>query len=250
MNSIQVAPLTAVVKRLVIVMCICWFGIQILLGKIFGVDLSIWFTLHPDQVLEKFWVWQLVTYMFFHAISPFHLLFNLLMLWFFGSELEKHWGAKFFTIYFFVCGIGAALIYCFGVGIYAAITEIRTPLMIPVLGASGALFGLLVAYGVIFSERVIYFMGLFPMKAKYFAMIAAAMDFSSLLTTGFSGPGNNVAYLAHVGGALVGFLFLMGHARWKLTKTKAKLKKKSTSLRLVVDNEKLNKKEDGPKYWN
>ncbi len=119
--------------------------------------------------------------------------------------------------------------------------------MIPVLGASGALFGLLVAYGIVFSERIIYFMGLFPMKAKYFAMLAAAIDFSSLLTTGFAGT--EVAYLAHLGGAIVGFLFLMGHTRWKLLGTKSKLKKKSSGLRLVVDNDKL-KNEDGPKYWN
>jgi membrane associated rhomboid family serine protease len=248
MNSVQVTPLTPAVKKLVIAICVCWFVLQIVLEKIFKLNVSSWFILHPDHVIEKFWVWQLVTYMFFHALSPFHILFNLMMLWFFGSELEKHWGAKFFTIYYFVCGIGAALIYCLGVGVYAAFTGVRTPLLIPILGASGALFGLLVAYGVIFSERVIYFWGLFPMKAKYFAMIAAAVDFSSLLTTGFAG--SEVAYLAHVGGALVGFLFLMANARWKLKQTKAKLKKKSSSLRLVVDNEKLRKEEDGPKYWN
>lgn len=248
MNQVQVAPLTPVVKKLAITILLCWFVLQILGEKVFKLPVTAWLALHPDQVIEKFYVWQLVTYMFFHALSPFHIFFNLLMLWFFGSELEKHWGAKFFTIFFFTCGIGAAIIYCLGVGVYAVITGVQTPLLIPVLGASGALFGLLVAYGLIFADRVIYFMGLFPMKAKYFALIAAAMDFSSLLTTGFAGT--EVAYLAHVGGALVGFLFLMGHARYKLTKTKAKLKKKSGSLRLVVDNEKLKKDEEGPKYWN
>lgn len=248
MNSVQMAPLTPVVKRLMIAIGVCWFLIQIIFDKFFKLNISTWFILHPDQVIEKFWLWQTFTYMFFHALSPFHMLFNLLMLWFFGSELEKNWGAKFFTIYFFVCGIGAALVYCLGVGIYAVFSGVQTPLLIPVMGASGALFGLLVAYGLIFSERVIYFMGLFPMKAKYFALLAAALDFSSLLTTGFSG--GEVAYLAHLGGALVGFAFLMGHARWKLSLTKSKLKKKNSGLRLVVDNDKLNKNDDGPKYWN
>lgn len=247
MNSVQIAPLTPVVKKLIISICAVWFVVQILLDKVFKLNLSSWLVLHPDQVIEKFWIWQLLTYMFFHALSPFHILFNLLMLWFFGGELEKHWGARFFTIYFFVCGVGAAILYCLAVAVYAAITGVQTPLIIPVLGASGALFGLLVAYGIVFSERVIYFMGLFPMKAKYFAMVAAALDFSSLLTTGFAG--SEVAYLAHLGGAVVGFLFLMGHTRWKKTTTKSKLKKKSSGLRLVVDNEKL-KNEDGPKYWN
>lgn len=170
------------------------------------------------------------------------------MLWFFGAELERHWGSRFFTIYYFVCGIGAAVVYCTGVTLYAIISGNQLPLIIPVLGASGALFGLLVAYGIIFSERVIYFMGLFPLKAKYFAMIAAALDLSSLLTTGFAG--SEVAYLAHLGGAAVGFLFLWINTRWKANKTRSRLKKSTGSLRLVVDNEKLSKDENGPKYWN
>ncbi|MBC7742617.1 MAG: rhomboid family intramembrane serine protease [Bdellovibrionaceae bacterium] len=248
MSSVQVTPMTPVVKRLLITIFACWFVLQVVLERVLKVNISSWLILHPDHVIEKFWVWQLVTYMFFHATTSLHIVFNGIMLWFFGSELEKHWGGKFFTVYYFVCGIGAALVYCFGVSIYAAVTGARTPLLIPILGASGALFGLLVAYGMVFADRVIYFWGLFPMKAKYFAMLAAAIDFSSLLTTGFAG--SEVAYLAHLGGALVGFLFLMGHARWKLSQNKAKLKKKSSSLRLVVDNEKLRKEEDGPKYWN
>lgn len=247
MSTMQVAPLTPVVKRLIIVMTVTWFVLQILIDKIFKLNISSFFILHPDLVIEKFWAWQLLTYMFFHALSPFHLVFNLLMLWFVGAELEQHWGARFFSLYFFVCGIGAAVLYCLAVGLYSLFTGIQTPMLIPVLGASGALFGLLVAYGIVFSERVIYFMGLFPLKAKYFAMLAAGLDFASLLTTGFAGT--EVAYLAHLGGALVGFLFLMGHARYKLYGTKSKLKKKTTGLRLVVDNEKF-KKEDGPKYWN
>lgn len=247
MNQIQVAPLTPVVKKLMIAMAVIWVVVQIVLDKFLKTNISTWFVLHPDQVIEKFWIWQLVTYMFFHATSPFHLFFNGLMLWFFGSELEKHWGARFFTTYFFICGVGAAVFYCLGVALYAIISGNQTPMIIPVLGASGALFGLLVAYGIVFSERVIYFMGLFPMKAKHFALIAAALDLSSLLTTGFSGT--EVAYLCHIGGAVVGFLYLWGHTRMKLGKTKTKLKKNTGSLRLVVDNEKL-KKEDNPKYWN
>jgi membrane associated rhomboid family serine protease len=246
-SSMAVAPLTPVVKRLIITMSVIWFVVQILLDKIFRLNLSTWLILHPDQVIGQFWAWQLVTYMFFHALSPFHLFFNLMLLWFVGAELEKHWGARFFTVFFFVCGVGAALIYCLGVAIYASITGVQTPLVIPVLGASGALFGLLVAYGIVFSERVIYFFGLFPLKAKYFVMVAAALDFASLLTTGFAG--SEVAYLAHLGGAIVGFLFLLGRTRWNSSNTKLKAKKKASGLRLVVDNEKL-KNESGPKYWN
>ena len=248
MNSIQVTPLTPVVKKLVITMCAIWVIVQIFLDKIFHFNFSTWFILHPDQVIEKFWLWQVLTYMFFHALSPFHLFFNLMMLWFMGSELEKHWGAKFFTLYFFVTGIGAAVIYCLAVAIYAALTGAQGPLVIPVMGASGALFGLFVAYGIIFAERVVYIFAVIPIKAKYLSMIIAAVELSSLLTTGFAG--GEVAHLAHLGGALVGYLFLLIHTRWKMQQTKARLKKKSSNLRLVVDNDKISSNEDGPKYWN
>lgn len=248
MNTIQTPPLTPVVKKLAIIMCVIWFGLQIVADKILHLNISTLFFLHPDQVIEKFYAWQLVTYMFFHALSPFHLLFNLLMLWFFGAELERHWGSKFFTTFFFTTGIGAAVLYCAGVGMYAAITGAQGPLVIPVVGASGALFGLLVAYSIVFAERTIYFLGMFPLKAKYFALIAALMDLSSLMTAGFAG--GEVAYLAHLGGALVGFLFLWTRSRWKLGQTKNKLKKKNVNLRLVVDNEKPGQKGEPPKYWN
>lgn len=248
MNQIQVAPLTPVVKRLVIVMCAVWLVVQIFIDKIFHFNISTWFILHPDQVIEKFWLWQVVTYMFFHALSPFHLFFNLMMLWFMGSELEKHWGAKFFTLFFFVTGIGAAILYCLSVAIYAAVTGAQGPLVIPVMGASGALFGLFVAYGIIFAERIVYVLGVIPIKAKYLSMIIAGLELASLLTTGFAG--GEVAHLAHLGGALVGYLFLLFHARWKQKQTKARLKKKTSNLRLVVDNEKVKSGEDGPKYWN
>jgi len=248
MNQIQMAPLTPTVKKVLIAMGVVWVGVQLILGRFLGFTAPTgWFILHPDQVLYNFRVWQAFTYIFFHALTPFHILFNALMLWLVGAELEKHWGTKFFTLYFFTCGVGAALVYCFCVAIYTLITGDPTPIQIPVMGASGALFGLLVAYGIVFSERVIYFMGLFPLKAKYFAMIAAALDFSSLLTSGIAGT--EVASLAHLGGALVGFVFLWAHTRIKLRKTRSKIRKQ-TSLRLVVDNEKNQKEDKGPKYWN
>ncbi len=249
MNQVQMAPITPIVKKLAIAMISVWLIMQIFMDKIFQLNLSTLFVLHPDFVIEKFWVWQLVTYMFFHALSPFHIFFNLIMLWFIGSDLEKHWGPKFFLIYFFTTGVGAAIIYCLSVAIYAAITGAQGPLVIPVMGASGAIFGLMVAYGIIFSERVVYIFGILPLKAKYFALIASAIELSSLLTTGFAG--GEVAHLAHLGGALVGYIFLLLIARLKMQQSKSKLKKKSTNLRLVVDNEKINQKDDGgPKYWN
>lgn len=246
MNRIAVAPMTTVVKRILIATLFCWVVLQIVLGQFFKIGFWETLILHPVMVVEKFYLWQLVTYMFFHAISPFHILFNMLMLWFFGAELEKKWGSKFFAFYYLASGIGAAIIYCLAVGIYGAVTGIRTPLVIPVMGASGALFGLLVAYGIIFSENVIYFMGLFPMKAKYFVLLAAGIDFASLLSTGVAG--SEVAYLAHLGGFLSGFIILKTTAYYK-SKDSVKKVKRNTPLKLVVDNEKV-KDQENPKYWN
>lgn len=247
MSSFSVAPMTPVVKKLLIANLAIWFFVQIILDRFFGFQGWRNLILVPDLVIEKFYIWQLVTYMFFHAMAPTHILFNMLMLWFFGSELEKTWGSKTFTIYYFFTGTAAAVIYCLVVGIYAASTGFRPVLVTPVMGASGALFGLLIAYGILFSERVIYFMGLFPLKAKYFVMIAGAVDMASLITTGFSG--SDVAYLAHLGGLVSGFLFLKGHVYYKRNMVASKLKRKSSNLRLVVDNEKT-KSNENPKYWN
>lgn len=241
-------PFTPVVKRIMLLTVGVWLILQVIVGVL--LKLEVWhpLALYPYQVIENFRVWQLLTYIFLHSVtSPMHLIFNMLMLWFFGSELEKHWGSKFFTLYYLGSGVGAAILYCLAVLAYVLITGLRTPLMIPVVGSSGALFGLLLAYGIIFAERETYFMGLFPLKAKYFVMIVGGVDFAMLLSSGFAG--SEVAYLAHLGGILAGFLILRFTAFRKAKNVKDRLKKKNPPLKLVVDNEKKPNK-DNPKYWN
>ena len=243
MSQIVVPPVSPVVKKLLIANIAIWFLVQIILGKFLKIDYESIFFLSPSETILNFRVWQLFTYMFFHADSPFHLIFNMLLLWFFGSELEQLWGKKFFTTYYLGSGIGAGLIYCVVVVSYSAITGSQGALFIRVMGASGAVYGLLLAYGIIFADRVIYFMGLFPMKAKYFVMIAGAVDFASLLSNGVAG--GEVAYLAHLGGLASGFVILKVK-----TMQSQKIKRKNVSLKLVVDNEKVNKNDSDPKYWN
>lgn len=243
MSQIVVPPVSPVVKKLLIANVAIWFVVQIILGNFLKINYESLFFLSPSAIIEKFQVWQLVTYMFFHAFSPFHLIFNMLLLWFFGSELEQLWGKKFFTTFYFGSGIGAGLIYCVVIAIYSAVSGSQGALFIRVMGASGALYGLLLAYGIIFADRVIYFMGLFPMKAKYFVMVAGAVDFASLLSNGVAG--GEVAYLAHLGGLASGFAILKIK-----TKQSQKQKRKNVSLKLVVDNEKMNKNDSDPKYWN
>lgn len=246
--SLAPAPLTYAVKWLLIINVTVWFVFQVILEGFLKVPFTSLLGLHPGQVLQDFKIWQLVTYMFLHSFQVSHILFNMLMLWFFGAELEQRWGKRFFLIYYFSSGVGAAVLYCLCSAIYAAITGSKMILNIPVIGASGAIFGLLLAQGIIFGERIIYFFMLFPMKTKFFVILMGLMQLASLMTSGATG-GGDVAYLAHLGGIVSGFICLQVKA-WFIRKgyPKAGNKKKTSGLRLVVDNEK--KADKPPKYWN
>lgn len=244
--SFAVAPLTPVVKWLLIINVAVWFLFQVLLEGFMHVTFTPIFALFPAKVIFEFQIWQLVTYMFLHSLQVTHILFNMLMLWFFGAELEQRWGSKFFLIYYFTCGVGAAVLYCVAVWAYALVTGSQTGLIVPVIGASGAIFGLLLAQGIIFGERVVYFFMLFPMKTKYFVAIMGLVQFASLMTSGVSG--GEVAYLAHLGGLASGFICLQVKAWFTRQDFKKKAKNKGRNLRLVVNNEK--KSDKPPKYWN
>lgn len=236
------------VKWIVIANISIWLGFQILLEQYGGVAFSRWFALYPAKVLYDFFLWQPFTYMFLHTYQVSHIFFNMLMLWFLGTELENRWGKKFFLSYYVFTGAGAAFFYCLGTWIYFLFKPGTNSLVIPVMGASGAIFGLLLAYGILFGERVIYAMGVFPIKAKFFVMIMGLVEVASLLTSDVNG--GDVAYLAHLGGLLAGYLILVSRTRIQQYQWNRKAKKKTRNLRLVVDNEKTPKTGPGPKYWN
>ena len=123
-----------------------------------------------------------------------HILFNLLALWMFGGELENHWGSRKFLFYFFFCGIGAGL--C---------TVIFTPYqMVPVIGASGAIYGILLAFGWLFPNRPIYIYFLFPIPAKYMVILYGLIE----LFASMEGTGGGIAHLTHLGGLLFGLLYM------------------------------------------
>ena len=145
--------------------------------------------------------------MFVHSSGVFHILFNMFALYMFGSELERLWGPRFFLTYYAVCGIGAGLIYllCIGLALVFHISPGGLGLGVPMVGASGAIFGILLAYGLLFGDRIIYFMMLFPIKARYFTALIGLIEFVSLLN---SGTGGTVSHLAHLSGFAAGFLFL------------------------------------------
>jgi len=184
---------------------ITWMAPSLRLTEILG--------LRPMAVVENFWIWQPVTYMFLHG-GLLHVLFNMLALWMFGVELERLWGTRFFTTYYFVAGVGAALttILCSLLWYFAATQDswlfrFAEPLYtIPTIGASGAIYGLLLAYGLTWPNRPIYVWGVFPIPAKVFVLIFGAISFLSSV----SGSDSGVAHATHLGGILVGYIYLAG----------------------------------------
>jgi membrane associated rhomboid family serine protease len=159
--------------------------------------------MRPDAVFGRLALWQLATYMFLHG-GVGHLLINMLSLWMFGTELERSWGTRFFTRYYFVTGVGASVItLVWSISPLPLADEIYYSAMI---GASGAIYGVLLAYGLSYPHRPIYLYFVFPIPARYFVMIIGAIAFLS--SVGSSGGG--VAHTAHLGGLAVGYVYLRG----------------------------------------
>jgi membrane associated rhomboid family serine protease len=160
------------------------------------------FGLIPSAFTRGLRIWQPFTYIFLHG-GLFHLLINMLMLWMFGRELELLWGKKRFLDYFFICGVGAGLIE---VLIKTIPVFFGKPLSdVPTIGASGAIFGILIANAVLFPDRRIWLIPLpvtIPMRP--YVAVMAAIEFFSTLGTG----GDNVSHLCHLGGMLVGYIYL------------------------------------------
>lgn len=152
----------------------------------------------PREVLQLWGAYQLVTYMFLHSPWGFgHILFNMFALWMFGADLERTWGTRRFLRYYFLCGIGAGLCVVAGNLLYGT-PETRT------IGSSGAIYGVLLAFGLLFPDTVVLFSFLFPIKAKYFVMIIGAIAFLSSLGAG----GGGVSHVAHLGGMVFGYFYL------------------------------------------
>lgn len=250
--QLQTVPLSPMVKKLIIINVGVWFFLQLILENLFLSQdyISQFFSFTPKYTLENFFIWQPVTYMFLHSQSVWHILINMISLWFFGSELEYRWGSKSFLYYYLACGVGAAIIYFIGV-VVVGLFQGHAPLVyvVPVLGASGAVFGILLAYGILFGDRIIYFFGVFPMKAKIFMLLIGGIEVVTLLSSGMGGT--RVANLAHIGGIISGYLYLLIWTRWQQNRwPRGKNSKGRRNLRLVVNNSNDKNQSGGPKYWN
>jgi membrane associated rhomboid family serine protease len=160
------------------------------------------FGLVPSAFTHGLRIWQPFTYMFLHG-GLFHILINMLMLWMFGRELELVWGKQRFLNYFFICGVGAGLIELIVKTIPVFFG--KPPSDIPTIGASGAIFGILIANAVLFPDRRIWLLPLpitIPMRP--YVAVMGAIEFFGTLGTG----GDNVSHICHLGGMLVGYIYL------------------------------------------
>jgi membrane associated rhomboid family serine protease len=184
------------------------------------------FGLRPEDVVGGLRIWQLATYMFLHG-GLLHILFNMLALWMFGVELEHRWGTRNFLKFYFVTGIGAAVltvIVSFLPFEFAA--SLRGSIIV---GASGAIYGLLLAYGLYFPDRQVLLYFLFPIRAKYFVMIMGAIALYASVT-----DAGGVANVTHLGGLLVAYAYLRSgtihpiselkyrYLKWKINRVRKK----------------------------
>ncbi len=180
----------------------------------------------PTFVIHDLWIWQIATYMFLHG-GVFHIAFNMLALWMFGAELERVWGTRYFLKFYFVTGIGAgALTVLFSLLPFEFTQQLQRSI---VIGASGAIYGLLLAYAMYFPDRPIYMYFVFPIPAKYFVAIMGAIAFFASLT-----EAGGVANATHLGGLLVAYLFLKSarmhplsevkyrYLKWKINRVRRK----------------------------
>jgi membrane associated rhomboid family serine protease len=180
----------------------------------------------PRSVLQGA-IWQPVTYMFLHGTLG-HILFNMLALWMFGTELERMWGTPGFLRYYFATGIAAAVSTIIVSMLPFAMTA---PLFLSTtIGASGAIYGLLLAYGLMFPNRPIYIYFIFPIPAKYFVMIMGAIA----LVSAAGDAGGGIAHITHLGGLVAGYAILRRprlspandvryrYLRWKMDRARKK----------------------------
>lgn len=190
-----------VVKNLIIINGLMYLATIVLGTK--DVDLIRYLALYNPHS-KLFHPYQFVTHMFMHGGFG-HIFFNMFGLWMFGANIERVWGPKRFLFYYMITGLGAAFVH--------TVVNYNSPVIlpydgiywdVPTVGASGAIYGVLLAFGMLFPNVIIYFNFLFPIKAKYFVLIFGAIE----LFSGFKSAGDNVAHFAHLGGMIFGFILI------------------------------------------
>jgi membrane associated rhomboid family serine protease len=194
-------PITPAVKAIILAN-IAFFVISLFYRPVIS-----YLGLTPEDVIGRGWLWQPMTYMFLHA-GPMHILFNMLGVWMFGVELERMWGTRFFARFYAITGIGAGITVI--VASLMPVAVLQESYGAVTIGASGALYGLLMAFAIYYPDRPILMFLLFPIPAKYFVMILGAMAF-------LIAPGSQVSNSAHLGGLLFAYAYLKGRRTGGIT---------------------------------
>ncbi|MBS1519042.1 MAG: rhomboid family intramembrane serine protease [Bacteroidetes bacterium] len=174
-------------------------SVDLLITKYFALNplTPVMFRNSLGQIIELgFYPWQLFTYMFMHG-GFFHLLLNMFALWMFGVELENMWGQKRFLYYYMLCGLGAGLCNLLIAPLFTSVG--------PTVGASGAIYGILVAFGYLFPNRNIYIYGIIPVRAKYLVIFYMVIEVFAVA----GGQDSGIAHIAHLGGGIVGLIYMM-----------------------------------------
>ena len=202
--------LTPVVKKLIIINAVVFFGLAVL-GVFWPSQAKALVTLLgvvPRDVVFGLHLWQPFTYLFLHG-GVLHLFFNMFALWMFGGPLERDWGSRRFLRYYLLTGVGAGLL-----NVAVSLLWGGTAATAVTIGASGAVYGILLAFGLLYPHQPILIWFLFPVPARIFVLFFGALTFVSAL----QGPGSGVSHVSHLGGMLFGFFALRGgwlyyHAR-------------------------------------
>jgi len=184
------------------------------------------FGLVPKLIWSEFMIWQPVTYLFFHG-GIWHVLINMFVLWMFGSELERLWGKLRFLKYYFITGIGS--------GIITALLNLSS--ITPVVGASGAVFGVLMAYGITYPNRTIYLYGIIPIRSMLFVVAVGFIAFVS----SFDGT-SRISHITHLSGMVIGYLILK--RRWQFNDIWFSIRKKTLEYQIQREERKISHRQE------
>jgi membrane associated rhomboid family serine protease len=204
--SLSFPPFTRAVKQLLIANGAVFLLVAVI-GAFTSFDAARWADLHfglvPTLGVLHGWIWQFVTYAFLHA-GLLHILFNMLALWMFGAQLEVDWGYSLFMQFYFFCVIGAAIT----TAVVSFTGLLGASPLVPTVGASGGIYGILVAFGILHgNSEIMLFPIPFRIKARYFVIGLILLAMYGALSSAHS-MGQSTAYMAHLGGGLFGYLFL------------------------------------------
>ena len=217
-------PLTPVIKQLILINAGVYLALALLgiFAPLLYQVVVLLLGVVPRDTVFSFRLWQPLTYLFLH-VGFLHVFFNMFGLWMFGAQLERDWGSRRFLRYYLLTGVGAGVL-----NVAVSLLWGGTAASVPTIGASGAIYGLLLAFGLLYPHQPIFIWFVFPVPARIFVLIYGTLTFLSAL----QGPGSGVSHVSHLGGMLIGLAYLRGgwlyyrmryrYADWRMKQARRK----------------------------